>query len=211
MSMPSGTRSGGGGGGGSSSTPVLNTASNDPLVWIDCEMTGLNPDTEEILEIYCIITTGNLQIIDDQGFHVVLHCPKARLDQMDEWCTTTHGSTGLMAACIESTTTPAQAADALYGYITRFIPSARQGILAGSSVHVDREFLRRGPFGKVVEHLHYRILDISAIKEAARRWSPVAVVEGLPRKVGTHKARDDILESIAEARYYRDAIFRGRS
>ncbi|KAK5990526.1 Oligoribonuclease [Cladobotryum mycophilum] len=184
---------------------------SDALVWIDCEMTGLNPDTDEILEIYCIITNGNLDIIDPEGFHAVIHWPRSRLDEMDEWCTNTHRSTGLTAAVLDSTTTPSQAADALYDYVTKLIPTKRTALLAGSSVHADRAFLRREPFSKVTDHLHYRILDISSIKEAARRWSPAFVVANVPKKIGIHKARDDILESINEAKYYRDVIFRSES
>lgn len=169
-------------------------------------MTGLNPDTEEILEIYCILTTGNLDIIDPEGFHAVIHWPASRLDQMDEWCTNTHGKSGLTAAVIASDTTPAQAAEGLYRYITKFIPKPRTALLAGNSVHADRAFLRQEPYDKVMEHLHYRILDVSSIKEAARRWSP-QLLSRAPAKKGSHKARDDILESIEEARYYREAIF----
>ncbi|KAH6898526.1 ribonuclease H-like domain-containing protein [Thelonectria olida] len=184
------------------------SASDDPLVWIDCEMTGLDPDTEEILEIYCIITTGNLEILDEEGFHAIVHWPKERMDQMDEWCTRTHENTGLTAAVLASETTPQQAADALYDYVTRFIPEKKRGLLAGNSIHADRAFLRQEPYKKVAKHLHHRLLDVSTIKEAARRWCAKRIVNKVPNKKGTHKARDDILESIAEAKYYRDAIFR---
>jgi oligoribonuclease len=170
-------------------------------------MTGLNPDSEEVIEIYCILTTGDLEIIDHEGYHAIIHCPKSRLDQMDEWCTQTHGSSGLTAAVLASSTTPEQAAEGLYSYITRFIPEKRKALLAGNSVHADRAFLRKEPYSKVIDHLHYRILDISAIKEAARRWSPRELMAQAPKKKGRHLARDDILESIEEARYYRGAIF----
>ena len=171
-------------------------------------MTGLDPDKEEILEIYCILTTGNLQVLDEEGFHAVVHWPKERLDQMDDWCTRTHAASGLTAAVLASTTTPVEAADQLYDYVTRFIPTPRIGLLAGNSVHADRAFLRRQPYTRVVKHLHHRLLDVSAIKEAARRWGAAQTVAAVPTKKGLHKARDDILESIAEARYYRDSIFR---
>lgn len=170
-------------------------------------MTGLNPDTEEIIEIYCILTTGNLEVIDAEGFHAIIHWPASRLDQMDEWCTKTHGNSGLTAAVVASTTSPTQAAEGLYSYITKFLPKPRTALLAGNSVHADRAFLRKEPFAKVMEHLHYRILDVSSIKEAARRWGPPGIVSQAPVKRGSHKARDDILESIAEAKFYRDAIF----
>ncbi|KAG6007264.1 hypothetical protein E4U21_006182 [Claviceps maximensis] len=184
------------------------SVTDDPLVWIDCEMTGLNPDSDVIIEIYCILTTGNLQVIDEEGYHAVVHCPEHRMNQMDEWCTRTHANSGLTAAVLASTTTHEQAAQGLYEYITRFIPERRRALLAGNSVHADRAFLRLGPYAKVVDHLHHRLLDVSAIKEAGRRWSPAEVITKVPMKKGRHLARDDILESIEEARYYRDIIFR---
>ncbi|PHH78434.1 hypothetical protein CDD82_3054 [Ophiocordyceps australis] len=183
------------------------SSDNAPLVWIDCEMTGLDPDADEILEIFCLITNGNLDVVDSQGFHAILHWPQSRLDLMDAWCTTTHGRSGLSAAVVASTTTPAQAAEGLLAYITRFVPEPRTALLAGNSVHADRAFLRRAPYAKVLDHLHYRILDVSSIKEAVRRWSSSDVARGAPRKQGLHVAKDDILESIREARYYRDAVF----
>lgn len=171
-------------------------------------MTGLDPDTDEILEIYCVVTTGALDVVDAQGFHAVVHWPQSRLDAMDAWCTQTHARSGLTAAVLASTTTPAQAADGLYRYVTRLVPEPRTALLAGNSVHADRAFLRRPPYAAVVDHLHYRLLDVSAIKEAARRWGAPGLLEAAaPRKKERHVARDDILESIAEARFYRDAIF----
>lgn len=172
------------------------------------QMTGLNPDTEEILEIYCILTTGGLEIIEEQGFHAIIHWPSERLDQMNEWCVNTHAKSGLTQAVIDSTTTPEEAARNLYEYIVKHIPEPRRALLAGNTVHADRAFLRKAPFDIVTDHLHYRILDVSAIKEAARRWSAPRVIKKCPSKKGLHKARDDILESIAEAKYYRDSIFR---
>lgn len=170
-------------------------------------MTGLNPDTEEIIEIYCLVTTGSLELLDEDGYHAIVHWPKSRLDQMDEWCTSTHGASGLTQAVLDSTTTPQQAADGLYDYITKLVPEKRKGLLAGNSIHADRTFLRKEPYAKALDHLHYRLLDVTTIKEAARRWAVPRVVKKVPSKKGRHKARDDILESIEEAKYYRDAIF----
>lgn len=170
-------------------------------------MTGLDPEKEEILEIYCLITTGNLQLIDEEGWGVVVHHPKSRLDQMGEWCTRTHGATGLTDAVLSSTTTPEQAADGLLAYIKRHVPEPRTALLAGNSVYADRAFLAKGPYAAVLEYLHYRLLDVSAIKEAARRWCPPDVLWDAPPKKGVHRGRDDILESIEEARYYREAVF----
>ncbi|KAL1838395.1 hypothetical protein VTJ49DRAFT_2707 [Mycothermus thermophilus] len=169
-------------------------------------MTGLDPDTDAIIEISCLITDGQLNLLDDSGWGTVVHQTKERMDQMDEWCMRTHGESGLTAAVIESKVTPEDAADGLLAYIQKYVPEEGVGILAGNSVHADRAFLSKGPYKKVLDHLHYRILDVSSIKEAARRWCP-HVASAAPRKKGLHQARDDILESIEEARYYKSAIF----
>ncbi|KAI8249403.1 Oligoribonuclease [Colletotrichum sp. SAR 10_98] len=187
--------------------PMMQSASDGPLVWIDCEMTGLDPDKEEIIEIFCIITTGNLEVVDPEGWGCVVHQSEERMAQMDDWCTKTHGNSGLTAAVIKSTTTPEQAADELLAYVKRHVPEKRTALLAGNSVHADRSFLVKEPYRKVMDHLHYRILDVSSIKEAAKRWAPTQVLDNVPVKQGLHQAKEDILESIAEAKYYREAIF----
>ncbi|TPX17487.1 uncharacterized protein E0L32_003130 [Thyridium curvatum] len=170
-------------------------------------MTGLDPDKEEIIEIFCLITDGQLNLLDEAGWGAVVHQPAERMAQMDEWCTRTHAATGLTAAVAASTATPEQAAAGLLAYVRRHVPAARTALLAGNSVHADRAFLRRAPYARVLDHLHYRILDVSSLKEAARRWAPAEVVLRAPAKMGRHRAREDILESIAEARYYKEAIF----
>ncbi|ESA43994.1 ribonuclease H-like protein [Neurospora crassa] len=180
--------------------------SQGALVWIDCEMTGLDPDQDAIIEIYCFITDEQLNLLDPTGWGTVIHQTKARMDAMDEWCTQVHGNSGLMAAVLASTVTPEQAADGLLAYIQKYVPNKRVALLAGNSVHADRAFLRKEPYDRVVDHLHYRILDVSSLKEAARRWCP-HIASGAPTKQGLHTAKEDILESIAEARYYRSAIF----
>ncbi|KAI8160740.1 Oligoribonuclease [Colletotrichum sp. SAR 10_65] len=187
--------------------PKMQSASDGPLVWIDCEMTGLDPDKEEIIEIFCIITTGNLEVVDPEGWGCVVHQSEERMAQMDDWCTKTHGNSGLTAAVIKSITTPEQAADELLAYVKRHVPEKRTALLAGNSVHADRSFLVKEPYRKVMDHLHYRILDVSSIKEAAKRWAPTQVLDNVPVKQGLHQAKEDILESIAEAKYYREAIF----
>jgi oligoribonuclease (3'-5' exoribonuclease) len=173
----------------------------------DEQMTGLDPDREEIIEIFCIITTGTLEVVDEAGLGIVIHQSKERMDQMDEWCTRTHGESGLTAAVIASTVTPEQAADELLAYIKKYVPE-KGAILAGNSVHADRAFLRKEPYRKVVRHLHHRILDVSTLKEAARRWCPKKIIHSAPQKKGLHQAKDDILESIEEARYYKETIFK---
>ncbi|KAK8085539.1 Exonuclease [Apiospora hydei] len=184
-------------------------STNDALVWIDCEMTGLDPDKEEIIEIFCIITDGNLNVMDEAGWGTVIHQSKERMDMMDEWCTKTHEKTGLTAKVLASTVTPEQAADELLAYIQKHVPE-RRALLAGNSVHADRAFLRKEPYKKVTRHLHHRILDVSTLKEAAKRWCPREVNRNAPTKQGLHEARQDILESIEEARYYKDVIFQGK-
>ncbi|KAI0002787.1 ribonuclease H-like protein [Xylariaceae sp. FL0662B] len=175
------------------------------LVWIDCEMTGLDPDHDEILEIFCIITTKTLEIVDENGWGTVIHQPREKLDKMDEWCTQTHRDTGLTAAVEASTVTPEQAADELLEYIKKYAP--RRALLAGNSVHADRAFLRKEPYKKVTDYLHHRILDVSTLGEAVARWCPRSVIKNAPTKRLVHQAKEDILESIEEARYYKEVIF----
>jgi oligoribonuclease len=200
------------------------TRSKDPLVWIDCEvcpprqstdtrltdsfqMTGLNPEADSIMSLCCFITDSQLRLLDTKGWDATIHHPKARLDSMSEWCTRVHGASGLTAACISSTTTHHLAAEGLVAYVKRYIPEPRVGLLAGNSIHQDKAFLSKEPYDKVLQHLHYRILDVSSLKEAVRRWAPSEVLEGAPKKKTLHDAREDILESIEEAKYYKETIF----
>ncbi|CAL8578094.1 Phosphatidylinositol 3,4,5-trisphosphate-dependent Rac exchanger 2 protein [Xanthoria parietina] len=182
-------------------------ASTDPLVWIDCEMTGLDVDTDEIISLCCFITDAQLNLLDDHGFEAVVHLDQSRLDAMDEWCTATHARTGLTQASIASTTTAQEAADGLLAYIEKYVPRSRRALLAGNSVHTDKAFLRKPPFDSVIRYLHYRILDVSSIHEAARRWASPGLLDQAPLKDGLHQAREDILDSIREARFYRDVFF----
>jgi len=124
-----------------------------------------------------------------------------------EWCTKTHEESGLTSKVFESKVTPEEAADALLEYIKKYVPEPNRGLLAGNSVHADKAFLSKGPYKKVIDHLHYRILDVSSIYECAKVWCGMDVLENIPEKQKRHTARDDILESIAEARYYKEAIF----
>lgn len=169
-------------------------------------MTGLDTDSDVVIEIFCLITDDQLNLVDETGWGTVVHQPKERMDLMDEWCTRVHGESGLTAKVISSTVTAEEAAKGLLEYVQRFVPTKRVALLAGNSVHADQAFLRKSPYKQVLDHLHYRILDVSSIKEAARRWCP-EVAAAAPAKRGLHQARDDILESIEEARYYKSAIF----
>lgn len=173
-------------------------------------MTGLNPSLDTILEITCLITDYNLSPLfpNDKPFSAIIHHSETRLSQMDEWCTSTHARTGLTAACIASTTTAEEASSSLLTYIRERIPSPRKALLAGNSIHADRQFLSYAPWTPILDHLHYRILDVSSIKEAARRWCDESVLRDAPKKEGVHRSLEDILESIEEVRWYRDRIFR---
>lgn len=172
------------------------------------KMTGLNPDTDQILQISCFITDAQLRLLDEEGFEAVIHHPKSVLDRlMSPWCVETHGRTGLTAAVLASSTDAASAAKSLLAYIQRHVSEPRRALLAGNSVHADRAFLSRGPYAPVLEWLHYRILDVSSVKEAARRWGSAELLRDIPVKREVHLARDDILESIAEMRFYRERLF----
>ena len=170
-------------------------------------MTGLDPDNETIMSLACFITDGNLDLLDENGYEAVIHHSKEDLDRMGEWCTKHHGQSGLTEACINSTTTAQQAADGLLQYIKKYVPSARTGLLAGNSVHADKSFLVKAPYDVVTNYLHYRILDVSSIKEAGRRWASPDIMKKVPKKRMLHEARADILESIEEAKFYRQAFF----
>ncbi|KAL2867076.1 oligoribonuclease [Aspergillus lucknowensis] len=183
------------------------TRSSDPLVWIDCEMTGLDPKTDQILQICCFITDAQLNLLDTTGFETVIHQPKSTLDAMSQWCIDTHGRTGLTARVQNSTVTPETAAAELLAYVKRYIPNPRTAMLAGNSVHADKAFLACGPYATVLDWLHYRIVDVSTMKEVVRRWGGENVLAAAPGKREVHLARDDILESIEEMKFYKQTLF----
>jgi oligoribonuclease len=174
-------------------------------------MTGLNPETDEILQICCFITDAQLNLLDPNGFEAVIHQPQSTLATMSPWCIETHGRSGLTAAVLASTTSATEAATDLLAYIKRHVPSTRTGLLAGNSVHADKAFLSKGPYAQVVEWLHYRILDVSTFKEAVARWGNEELLNKMPPKREVHLARDDILESIEEMKFYRNQLFGGKS
>ncbi len=177
-------------------------AASDRLVWIDLEMTGLDPQRDQIVEIACIVTDANLVELD-AGFSVVVRADAEPLAAMDEVVVRMHTDSGLIEE-IPSGLELADAGAQLLAYVQRHVPEARKAPLAGSSVYVDRGFLARY-LPDVDAHLHYRLVDVSTIKELARRWYPRAYYAS-PEKRGNHRALADIRESIAELRYYRDAV-----
>ncbi|KAF8420609.1 ribonuclease H-like domain-containing protein [Tirmania nivea] len=180
--------------------------STDPLVWIDCEMTGLDPTSDVILQIVCFITTHDLTILEPTGLELIIHHPKSTLDKMGPWCQRTHAATGLTSKVLASTLTPSEAATQLWAYITSYVPEPRKALLAGNSIHADRMFLSK-LCPKVIEHLHYRILDVSTVKECVRRWCGPEIRKAVPTKKELHEARQDVLESIEEMRYYKEKCF----
>jgi len=183
--------------------------SKEPLVWIDCEMTGLDLSKDTVMSLACFVTDYDLNLLDEEGYEAVISHSQDQMDAMGEWCKQHHGDSGLTAACLnpERSKTAEQVATELLAYIQKYCPERKKALLAGNTVHADKAFLVKEPYTKVMKHLHHRNLDVSAIKEAARRWSPDNVIKESPRKMGRHEAKSDILESIAEARYYREVIF----
>ena len=171
------------------------------------QMTGLNPETETIMSISCFVTDAQLELLDDKGWNSIIHHEKAALDRMGEWCTKTHGDSGLITACMQSATTHEEAAGSLLDYIKKYVPKSRKGLLAGNSIHCDKAFLSKTPYNKITDYLSYRILDVSSLKEAAKRWAPEEILLGVPEKKVLHQAREDVLESIEEAKYYRKSLF----
>ncbi|KAL9112167.1 MAG: hypothetical protein Q9227_003544 [Pyrenula ochraceoflavens] len=171
-------------------------------------MTGLDPSRDTILSVACFVTDHSLNLLDPTGYEAIVSHEQSALSQMNEWCIEHHGASGLTRACLESKTNTREAAEGLLAYIKKWVPSAGKALLAGNSVHADKAFLSQGPWSEVnvLGWLHYRILDVSAIKEAVRRWAPSETIDKIPVKKNAHTAKEDILESIEEARFYKQLI-----
>jgi len=174
------------------------------LVWIDCEMTGLDPTRDDIVEIACIVTEGDLTELDAGISLVVKPADDAALSSMDDVVVRMHTESGLIEE-IPDGIALADAEAQVLAYVQQHIPEARRAPLAGSSVYVDRGFLA-AQMPELDGYLHYRLVDVSSVKELVRRWFP-RVYFATPEKHGNHRALGDIRESIAELRYYRDAVF----
>lgn len=177
--------------------------SNDLLVWIDCEMTGLDLHNDALIEVAALVTDGELNILGD-GIDVLIKPPAEALEQMDDFVRNMHTSSGLLEV-LDSGLAMADAEQAVLDYIREWVPETRKAPLAGNTIGTDRAFLARD-MPTLEGHLHYRNVDVSSIKELARRWFPRAYYQA-PAKSGNHRALADIQESIEELRYYREAVF----
>lgn len=187
----------------SKGTILAKKDSNGNLVWLDLEMTGLDIANDVILEIACIITDGNLNIIA-QGPSFIINQPEEKLSGMGKWCQDHHGKTGLIGAVRESTTTLEYAAEEILAFIKYYCP-IHTGILAGNSVWQDRVFLDKY-MPSIPKYLHYRIVDVSTIKELVRRWYPKNQSIDF-KKSDRHRALSDVQESIEELKHYRRCFF----
>jgi oligoribonuclease len=176
----------------------------EPLVWIDCEMTGLDPTTDVLVEVAVVVTDSDLTILDD-GLDILIATDPAKLAGMEDVVREMHTASGLLDALATATTTLEEAEQQVLDYVTRFVPDRRKAPLCGNSIATDRSFLVRY-MPRLDDHLHYRMVDVSSIKELARRWYPKAYFNS-PAKTGGHRALADIVDSITELRYYRAAVF----
>jgi oligoribonuclease len=176
---------------------------NDRLVWIDCEMTGLDLGRDALIEIAALVTDGELNILDE-GVDVVIKPTEEALRQMSKVVRDMHTTSGLLKA-LPGGVTLAEAEEFVLSYIRTHVPDAKKAPLCGNSISTDRSFLARD-MPALDTHLHYRMVDVSSIKELSRRWYP-RVYFASPVKKGGHRALADITESIQELRYYRAAVF----
>jgi oligoribonuclease len=176
---------------------------DDRLVWIDLEMTGLDTERHVIVEIACFVTDSELELLDD-GIDIVVHQDADALAAMDDFVKRMHTKSGLLPQIEASTVDLATAGAQVLEYVKRFVPKPGVAPLCGNSIGVDRRFLDRG-LPELDQYLHYRCIDVSSLKELCRRWYP-EIYRGRPDKKEAHRALDDIRESVAELRYYRETM-----
>ena len=174
------------------------------LVWLDLEMTGLDPSRHAIVEIATLVTDDELEVVAE-GPDLVVHQPPEALAGMDPVVRAMHERSGLVDAVVASTVSLQEAGRATLDFVRAHVPEPRTAPLCGNSIGTDRRFLA-AYLPELEDHLHYRSIDVSTIKELARRWYPAAYAAA-PAKHGAHRALGDIRESVAELRYYRSAIF----
>jgi oligoribonuclease len=175
----------------------------DRLVWIDCEMTGLDLTRDALIEIACLVTDSELVVLDE-GLDLIIKPPAEALDQMEDVVREMHTTSGLLAE-LPAGITLAEAQDQVLAYIRRYVREPRRVPLAGNSIATDRAFIARD-MPELDAFLHYRMVDVSSIKELARRWYPRTYFASPPKR-GGHRALADITESIQELRYYRQTVF----
>lgn len=176
----------------------------DRIVWIDCEMTGLSLEHDALVEVAALVTDYELTVLGE-GLDVIIRPPEEALTQMGDFVREMHTSSGLLDE-LAGGTTLADAEEQVLAYVREHVPEAGKAPLAGNSIATDRGFIARD-LPSLDAHLHYRMIDVSSIKELSRRWYPRAYFAA-PEKKGGHRALADITESIAELRYYREAVFR---
>ncbi|HEY6740033.1 MAG TPA: oligoribonuclease [Actinopolymorphaceae bacterium] len=175
----------------------------DRLVWIDCEMTGLDLEKDALIEVAALVTDGELNVLGE-GVDLVIKPPPRALEQIGDVVREMHTASGLLEV-LESGITLAEAEEQVLAYIKEHAPEPGRTPLAGNTVATDRAFLARD-MPTLEKHLHYRIVDVSSVKELVRRWYPRVYFQS-PAKTGNHRALADIRESIDELRYYRAAVF----
>jgi oligoribonuclease len=179
-------------------------AADDLLVWLDLEMTGLDVEQHTIIEVACVVTDSDLATVDD-GIDIVVHADDSALARMDDFVRAMHTKSGLLTEVERSDVTIEAAQAEVLGYVQRYVAAPATAPLCGNSIGVDRRFLDRY-MRELDAYLHYRSIDVSSLKELARRWYP-AIYRKRPNKTEQHRALDDIMESIAELRYYREQLF----
>ncbi len=177
---------------------------SDRLVWIDCEMTGLDLGSDLLIEVAALVTDGELNILGE-GVDVVIGADAEAMKRMPDVVRDMHASSGLTDEVVASTVTMQEAEQQVLAYIKQWVPEAGKAPLCGNSIATDRGFLSRD-MPELDSWLHYRMVDVSSVKELARRWYPRAYF-GSPKKGGGHRALADIKESVLELTYYRAAIF----
>ena len=176
---------------------------NDRLVWIDCEMTGLDIERDALIEVACLVTDAELNQLDE-GVDVIIKPPAESVDQMTDVVRTMHTASGLLAG-LAAGVSLGEASEIVLSYVKRHVAEPRRVPLCGNSIATDRWFIARD-MPELDAFLHYRMIDVSSIKELARRWFPRAYFAS-PAKHGGHRALADITESVQELRYYREAVF----